>query len=134
MKVLNKTDPRMKPCGTPSFARDSAQELRQWIAYLKAFPTPSSDEICENVQFYNTFLPFLCRLEQWCTLRGLFTVFLTAIRLIGTVTLTVFRSNSKFDQNFEYSSLKYDQPIKTKFYTLHDSYTVVFCAKFRYDG
>ena len=36
------------------------------------------------------------------------------------VPLTVFRSNSKLDQNFESSSLKYTQPITTKF--LHTSW------------
>ena len=43
--------------------------------------------------------------------------------------LMVFRSNSKFDQNFEYSSLKYAQSIITKLCTRHDSDTVVTCAK-----
>ena len=49
------------------------------------------------------------------------------------VPLTIFRSNSKFDQNLECFSLKYSQPITTKFCTRHDSYTVVPCAKFRRD-
>ena len=44
------------------------------------------------------------------------------------VPLTLFRSNSKFDQNVECSSLKYASPITTKFCTRHDSNTVVTCA------
>ena len=52
---------------------------------------------------------------------------------LAPVPLTIFRSNSKFDQNWERSSLKYDQPITTKFCTRHDSYTVVTCAKFLCD-
>ena len=49
------------------------------------------------------------------------------------VPLTIFRSNSKFDQNLQYSSLKCTLPTTTKFCTRHDSVTVVTCAKFRYD-
>ena len=49
------------------------------------------------------------------------------------VPLTVFRSNLKFNKNFEYSGLKYAQPITTNFCTCHDSYTVVTCAKFHCD-
>ena len=49
------------------------------------------------------------------------------------IPLTVFRSNSKFDKNFECCSLKSVQLIATKFCTSHDSYTVVTYAKFRWD-
>ena len=49
------------------------------------------------------------------------------------VTLKVFRSNSKFDKNLEYSGLKYAQPITMKNCTRHDSVTVVTCATFRCD-
>ena len=43
--------------------------------------------------------------------------------LLASVTLTIFRLNSKFDQNFERSSLKYTEPI-TKFCSRHDSVRV----------
>ena len=49
------------------------------------------------------------------------------------VPLTIFRSNSKFDQNLQCSCLTRTQLITTTFCTRHDSYTVVTCAKFRYD-
>ena len=49
------------------------------------------------------------------------------------VPLTILRSNSKFDQNWERSSLIYAKPITTKFCTRHDSYTVMTCVKFRGD-
>ena len=49
------------------------------------------------------------------------------------VPLTIFRSNSKFDQHLQCSGLKYPPPITTKFSTRHDSYTVVTCAKFHCD-
>ena len=52
---------------------------------------------------------------------------------LAPVPLTVFRSNSKFDQNLECSSLKHIELITTKFCTRHDSYTVVACATFRCD-
>ena len=52
---------------------------------------------------------------------------------MAPVPLTIFRSNSKLDQNLECSSLKCTQPITTKFYTHHDNVTVVTCAKFRCD-
>ena len=48
----------------------------------------------------------------------------------GPVPRTVFRSNSKFNQNMECCSLKYVQLFTMKFCTRHDSYTVVMCAKF----
>ena len=47
------------------------------------------------------------------------------------VPLTLFRSNSKLNQNLQCSGLKYTLPITTTFCTRHDSYTVVTCAKFR---
>ena len=50
------------------------------------------------------------------------------------VPLTVFRSNSRFDQNLECSSLYYAQSITKNFCTRHDSYTVVTCAKFLCGG
>ena len=49
---------------------------------------------------------------------------------LAPVPLTIFQSNSKFNQNEESSSLKHAQPITTKFCTRHDSYTVVKCSKF----
>ena len=51
--------------------------------------------------------------------------------LLAPVPLTIFRSNSKFDQILQYSSLKCILPITTKFCTRHDSVTVVKCAKLR---
>ena len=47
--------------------------------------------------------------------------------------LTLFRSNSKFNQNLECSGLKCALPITTKFCTGHDSYTVVTGARFHYN-
>ena len=49
------------------------------------------------------------------------------------VPLSIFRSNSKFDENSECSSFKYIRPITTIFCTRHDSVTVVTCAKYRCD-
>ena len=49
--------------------------------------------------------------------RGYFTGY-----MMVPVPLTVFRSNSKFDQNLECCRLKYTEPTTTKFYT------VVTCA------
>ena len=49
------------------------------------------------------------------------------------VPLTIFRSNSKFDQNLPCSGFKCTRPITTTFCTRHDSVTVVTCAKFRCD-
>ena len=49
------------------------------------------------------------------------------------VPLSIFRSNSKFDENSKYSSVKYTRPITTIFCTRHDSVTVVTCAKYRCD-
>ena len=49
------------------------------------------------------------------------------------VPLSIFRSNSKFDENSERSSFEYTRPITTIFCTRHDSDTVVTCAKYRCD-
>ena len=49
------------------------------------------------------------------------------------VPLSIFRSNSKFDENSKHSSVKYTRPITTIFCTRHDSVTVVTCAKCRCD-
>ena len=46
------------------------------------------------------------------------------------VPLTELRANLKFNHYLECSGLKCAQPITTKFYTCHDSITVVMCAKF----
>ena len=47
------------------------------------------------------------------------------------VPLSIFGSNSKFDENSKHSSVTYTQPITTTFCTRHDSVTVVKCAKYR---
>ena len=49
------------------------------------------------------------------------------------VPLSIFRSNSKFDENSKHSSVKYTWPITTIFCTCHDSATVVTYAKYRCD-
>ena len=53
--------------------------------------------------------------------------------LLAPVPLSIFRSNSKFDENSERSSFKSVRPITTIFCTRHDSDTVVTCAKYRCD-
>ena len=53
--------------------------------------------------------------------------------LQAPVPLSIFRSNSKFDENSECSSFEYTRPITTIFCTRHDSDTVVTCAKYRCD-
>ena len=52
---------------------------------------------------------------------------------LAPVPLSIFRSNSKFDENSERSSFEYTWPITTIFCTRHDSDTVVTCAKYRCD-
>ena len=41
------------------------------------------------------------------------------------VPLSIFRSNSKFDENSKHYNVKYTRPITTIFCTRHDSVTVV---------
>ena len=52
---------------------------------------------------------------------------------LAPVPLSIFRSNSKFDENSKHSSFEYARPITTIFCTRHDSVTVVTCAKYRCD-
>ena len=105
---------------------------------------------CESCEYKHKFLcknP-LCKCRCFGTNEGwelFFTLnpaYMTSIRLfigcqhrnvLAPVPLTIFRSNLKFDQNLECSSLKCVLPITTKFCTLHDSVTVVTCAKFHCD-
>ena len=49
------------------------------------------------------------------------------------VPLSIFRSNSKFDENSKHSNVTYTPPITKIFCTRHDSFTVVTCAKYRCD-
>ena len=53
--------------------------------------------------------------------------------LLAPVPLSIFRLNSKFDENSECSSFIYTGSITTIFCTRHDSDTVVTCAKYRCD-
>ena len=57
--------------------------------------------------------------------------FRARVRNLAPVPLSIFRSNSKFDENSECSSFEYTRPITTIFCTRHDSDTVVTCAKYR---
>ena len=52
---------------------------------------------------------------------------------LAPVPLSIFRSNSKFDENSKDSNVKYTPPITKIFCTRHDSFTVVTCAKYRCD-
>ena len=52
---------------------------------------------------------------------------------LAPVPLSIFRSNSKFDENSECSGFEYTRPITMIFCTRHDSDTVVTCAKYRCD-
>ena len=51
--------------------------------------------------------------------------------VLSPVPLTIFRSNSKFDQIWPCSGLKCTLPIATKFCTGHNSVTIVTCSNFR---
>ena len=56
---------------------------------------------------------------------------LLLLAALAPVPLSIFRSNSKFDESSKHSSVKYT--ITTIFCTRHDSVTVVTCAKYRCD-
>ena len=56
-----------------------------------------------------------------------------ARKALAPVPLSIFRSNSKFDENSKHSSVIYTWPFTTIFCTRHDSVTVVTCAKYRCD-
>ena len=50
---------------------------------------------------------------------------------LAPVPLSIFRSNSKFDENSERSNFECTRPMTKIFCTRHDSDTVVTCAKYR---
>ena len=68
--------------------------------------------------------------QGWCAKSSVSLVVLPCLHQ-APVPLSIFRSNSKFDENSECSSFKYTWPITTIFCTRHDSDTVVTCAKYR---
>ena len=78
-----------------------------------------------------------CESQLLTTLQDLLSLHDRGIQVdlvvLAPVPLTIFRSNSKFDQNLLCSGLKCTLPITTEFCTRHDSVTVVTCAKFRCD-
>ena len=89
---------------------------------------------CQKPSVENTSLPKICkepvkRRSVWSVFSAYRRICLTAH--LAPVPLTIFRSNSKFDQNLQCSSLKCTLPTTKKFCTCHDSVTVVTCAKFR---
>ena len=78
--------------------------------------------MCRTMGIWEVFM--LLRITDW---------FAVSQRYLAPVPLSIFRSNSKFDENSEHSSVKFRQPITTIFCTRHDSVTVVTCAKYRCD-
>ena len=83
-----------------------------------------------------TLKPHTIELSAWMAeMDGIYVRMLCLFNsiVLGPVTLTVLRSNLKFDKNLECSRLKYAQPITAIVCTCHDSYTVVTCAKFHCD-
>ena len=60
-------------------------------------------------------------------------IFLGIYCMLAPVPPSIFRSNSKFDENSKHCSVKCTRPITTIFCTRHNSVTVVTCAKYRYD-
>ena len=80
---------------------------------LRTWDTPSSTRSSEG-----SFEPGCQKYREWD---------------LAPVPLSIFRSNSKFDENSERSSFEYTGPITTIFCTRHDSGTVVTCAKYRCD-
>ena len=76
--------------------------------------------------------------KEWCTYTTIVVVdfpFVLTSWFIdqAPVPLSIFRSNSKFDENSKHSGVKYARPITTIFCTRHDSVTVVMCEKYRCD-
>ena len=78
-------------------------------------PIKANSKWDENSEMYGDPLPTWIKWDQ------------------APVPLSIFRSNSKFDENSKHSSVKYTRPITTIFCTRHDSVTVVTCAKYRCD-
>ena len=75
---------------------------------------------------------FLCIVNTWpYFVLKTFGYIITS--LLAPVPLSIFRSNSKFDENSKHSSVNYTRPITTIFCTRHDNVTVVTCAKCRCD-
>ena len=74
---------------------------------------------------------FICLLSgEWCIYLQRYQFDKSAQ---APAPLSIFRSNSKFDENSKHSSVKYTRSITTMFCTRHDSNTVVTCAKYRCD-
>ena len=93
---------------------------RYWPSVMGIYRSPVDSP--HNGQWRGALMSFLCAAEQT-----------TQQTVQAPVPLSIFRSNSKFDENSECSSFEYTRPITTIFCTRHDSDTVVTCAKYRCD-
>ena len=95
---------------------------------LKHARNPQSFRMCKRlsiVRNINIWANYFLLLTAWSNQ--------PAIILKAPVPLSIFRSNSKFDENSKHSSVKWAWPITTIFCTRHDSVTTVTCAKYRCD-
>ena len=88
--------------------------------------SPTTRLFVHHREHWNSTLPGRCEGIYWWSLDF-------PRKDLAPVPLSIFRSNSKFDENSERSSFEYTWPITTIFCTRHDSDTVVTCAKYRCD-
>ena len=97
--------------------------LLSWMSLLK--PPTGWLYIFQVIISHHWFSEWLCAVRHY-------SITWTNVDL-APVPLSIFRSNSKFDENSERSSFEYTRPITTIFCTRHDSETVVTCAKYLCD-
>ena len=117
-----------------SFYQHGLSGIRAWISHYIQYFTgvgiihPCLTSTAVNLHKHGWVITFGCNYSSmpwtrfWFTHRGL-----------APVPLSIFRSNSKFDENSKHSSVKYTRPITTICCTHHDSVTVVTCTKYRCD-
>ena len=76
-----------------------------------------------KLKWSNLLKPWTTELARsdFCCMGGKYQNGFSSTRHQAPVPLTIFRSNSKFDEKLECSSLKYAKLIITKFCTRHDS-------------
>ena len=116
------------------------------VVYHVTYINGLSNRVTSAFDFIIAYTCMYVNVKQKFTLILLYTTFQLLHHLPRTVVcidigpdlvpvpLSIFRSNSKFDENSERSSFKYTtRPITTIFCTRHDSDTVVTCAKYRCD-
>ena len=113
--------------------KKQACHLHEYFIWLNKFVNVPAFFILISVHWKESAWSSYIYIYIHCHTTKVFASFFVIAQVLVPIPLTIFRSNSKFDQKLQCSGLRCTQPITTKFCTCHDNVIVVTCAKFRCD-